>query len=157
MNPDTLKEQAEDIQVEAALRNFRASIHHWSDQEFVRPRAIERTRWSALRGGFWRMIANPALGGTLAAALLITSVGVPVAIQREHKIAAERQSLLDQQKRELQQRLAEEEAKKSAAANSVDDGAFLDDVDSDIARATPDAMQPLASLMMDGPGNSSRR
>ena len=156
MSRNKLIEDAEDIQVEEALRNFRASIHQWSEQEYVRPRAIERTRWSALRGGFWRMIANPALGGTLAAALLITSVGVPVAIQREHKIAAERQSLLDRQKRELQQRLAEEEAKKSAA-NSVDDGAFLDDVDSDIARATPDAMQPLASLMMDGPGNSSRR
>ena len=122
MSRNKLIEDAEDIQVEEALRNFRASIHQWSEQEYVRPRAIERTRWSALRGGFWRMIANPALGGTLAAALLITSVGVPVAIQREHKIAAERQSLLDRQKRELQQRLAEEEAKKSAAANSVEIG-----------------------------------
>ena len=157
MNPDRLKEEAEDIQVEAALRNFRASIHHWSEEELARPRAIERTGWSRFQTGFWRVIANPALGGTLAAALLITSVAVPVAIQREHKIAAERQALVEQQKRELQQRLAEEEAKKSAAANTVDDGAFLDDVDSDIARATPDAMQPLASLMMDGPGNSSRR
>ena len=36
MNPDTLKEQAEDVQVEAALRNFRASIHHWSEQEIGR-------------------------------------------------------------------------------------------------------------------------
>ena len=150
-------EHAEDVQVEEALRNFRASIHQWSEQEYVRPRTIERTSWSRFQTGFWRMIANPALGGTLAAALLITSVGVPVAIEREHKIAAERQALLDRQKRELQQHLAEEEAKKSTAANTVDDGAFLDDVDSDIARATPDAMQPLASLMMDGPGNSSRR
>ena len=157
MNPDTLKEQAEDVQVEAALRNFRASIHHWSEQEFARPRAIERTRWSRFQTGFWRMIANPALGGTLAAALLIASVGVPMGIQHEHKIAAERQAALDQQKRELEQHLAAEEAKKSAAANTVDDGAFLDDVDSDIARATPDAMQPLASLMIDGPSNSSRR
>ena len=150
-------EHAEDIQVEEALRSFRASIHQWSEQEYVRPRTIERTSWSRFQTGFWCMIANPALGGTLAAALLITSVGVPVAIEREHKIAAERQALLDRQKRELQQHLAEEEAKKSTAANTVDDGAFLDDVDSDIARATPDAMQPLASLMMDGPGNTSRR
>jgi hypothetical protein len=157
MNPDRLKEQAEDVQVEAALRNFRASIHHWSEQEFARPRAIERTGWSRFQARFWRMIANPALGGTLAAALLITSVGIPVGIQHERAAEAARQAALDQQKKDLQQHLAEEEAKKSTAANTVDDGAFLDDVDSDIARATPDAMQPLASLMMDGPGNSSRR
>ena len=156
MNPDTLKERAEEAHVEDALRNFRTSIHHWSEQEFVRPRMIERTRWSRYQSGFWRMIANPALGGTLAAALLITSVGVPVGIQHEHKVAAERRALLDQQRKELQQHLSEE-AKKSAAASTVDDGAFLDDVDSDIAQATPDAMQPLASLMMDGPANSSRR
>jgi hypothetical protein len=157
MNPDKFKEEIEDVQVEEALRNFRLSIRNWSEQEFARPRAIERTRWRMFQAGFWRMIANPALGGTLAAALLIASVGVPVGIQQEHKIAAERQAALDQQKKELEQRLADEEAKKSAAANTVDDGAFLDDVDSDIAQATPDAMQPLASLMSDGPGNSSRR
>lgn len=156
MNHDTFKKETEDIQVEAALRNFRASIHHWSEQEFVRPRAIERTRWSRFQSEFWRMIANPALGGTLAAALLITSVGIPVGIHHERAVEAARQAVLNQQKRELQQHLAEEEAKKSAAS-TADDGAFLDDVDSDIAQATPDAMQPLASLMMDGPGNSSRR
>ena len=157
MNPDRLTEEAEDIQVEAALRNFRASVHHWSEREFARPRAIERTGWSAFRAGFWRMIANPALGGTLAAVLLITSVGIPVGIQHERAVEATRLAVLDQEKKELQQHLAEEEAKKRAAASPVDDGAFLDDVDSDIARAAPDAMQPLASLMMDGPGNSSRR
>jgi hypothetical protein len=157
MNPDKFKEEIEDIQVEEALRNFRASIHHWSEEEFARPRAIERTRWSMFQARFWRMIANPALGATLAAALLITSVGIPVGIQHERAVEAARQAVLDQQKKELQQHLAEEEAKKSASSNTVDDGAFLDDVDSDIARATPDAMQPLASLMMDGPGNSSRR
>jgi hypothetical protein len=103
------------------------------------------------------MIANPTLGGALAAALLITSVGVPVGIHHERVMEAARQARLDQQKRDLQQQLAEEEARKSLAADKVDDGAFLDDVDSDIAQATPDAMQPLASLMIDGPSNSSRR
>jgi hypothetical protein len=157
MNPDRLKEQAEDAQVEAALRNFRASIHYWSEQEIARPRVIERTGWSRFQTGFWRMIANPTLGGALAAALLITSVGVPVGIHHERVMEAARQARLDQQKRDLQQQLAEEEARKSLAADKVDDGAFLDDVDSDIAQATPDAMQPLASLMIDGPSNSSRR
>jgi hypothetical protein len=150
-------EHAEDVQVEEALRNFRAGIHQWSGREYARPRAIERTRWSRFQAGFWRMIANPALGGTLAAALLITSIGVPVGIQHERAVEAVRQAALVQQKKDLQQHLAEEEAKKTMSLDKVDDGAFLDDVDSDIAQATPDAMQPLASLMADGPGNSSRR
>ena len=92
MNPDRLKEQAEDAQVEAALRNFRASIHYWSEQEIARPRVIERTGWSRFQTGLWRMIANPTLGGALAAALLITSVGVPVGIHHERVMEAARQA-----------------------------------------------------------------
>jgi hypothetical protein len=46
---------------------------------------------------------------------------------------------------------------KSVASDKVDDGAFLDDIDSDVSQATPDAMQPLASLMSDRPSSSSRR
>jgi hypothetical protein len=154
MNPEKYPKPAEDAEIEAALRNFRLSVHHWSEQEYVRPRAIERTRWSRFTAGFWTMIANPALGGTLAAAMLIASVSVPVGIQYEHKVAAERQAALD-----LQQKQAEEVRKSAvaAASSAVDDAAFLDDVDSDIAQATPEAMQPLASLMNDAPAKSSRR
>jgi hypothetical protein len=137
--------------LEEALRNVRASIHAWSDREFVRPRAIERSRWA----GFWQAIANPALGGTLAATMLVAAIGVPVGVYHEREVAAQRQAL------ELQRKQAAEQARKAAAAAAtsiaVDDGAFLDDVDSDIAQDAPDAMQPLASLMNDGAGKSSRR
>ena len=148
------RQNQEDAQVEAALNNFRLSIHRWSEQEYVRPRAIERTRWSRFGNSFWRTIANPALGGTLAAALAIASVGVPAGLYHERAVAAQRQAALD-----LQRKQAAELALKAqavAAADSVDDAAFLDDIDSDIAQATPDAMQPLASLMNEGPGKSSQ-
>jgi hypothetical protein len=157
MKPDQFKEEIEDAQVEEALRNFRLSLRNWSEQELIRPRVIEITGWSRFQNGFWRMIANPALGGTLAAALLITSVGVPLGIRHERAVETARLAALDQQKKELQRRLAEEEAMKSVASDKVDDGAFLDDIDSDVSQATPDAMQPLASLMSDRPSSSSRR
>jgi hypothetical protein len=145
MKPDQFKEEMEDAQVEEALCNFRLSLRNWSEQELIRPRVIEITGWSRFQNGFWRMIANPALGGTLAAALLITSVGVPLGIRHERAVETARLAALDQQKKELQRRLAEEEAMKSVASDKVDDGAFLDDIDSDVSQATPDAMQPLAS------------
>jgi len=154
MNFEERHTQSDDAQVEAALRNFRSSVHAWSEQEFVRPRAIEHTRWSSFRRAFWRTIANPALGGTLAAAVAIASIGVPAGIYHERAVEAEHKASL-----ELQRKQAVElalKAQAAAAANPVDDEAFLDDVDSDIAQATPDAMQPLASLMSDGPSQSTR-
>ncbi len=91
----------------------------------------------------------------MAAVLLMTSVGVPVGIHHQHVLEAEHQAAVN-----LAKRQAEEQARKAevaAVASTPDDGAFLDDVDSDIAQAAPDAMQPLASLMNDAPSKSSRR
>ena len=136
------------------MRNFRLSIHEWSEQEYLQPRTLERTRWSSFRNIFWQMIANPALGGTLAAALAIASIGVPVGIHHEHVVAAQHQAAIEQQQKQAAEMARKAQA--AAAANPVDDGAFLDDVDSDIAQATPDAMQPLANLMNDGPSQSNR-
>jgi len=154
MNHEERHNQAEDAQVEAALRNFRLSVHYWSEQEYARPRAIERTRWSRFRSGFWQTIANPALGGTLAAALAIASIGVPAGIYHQKAVAAEHKAALDHQQKQAADLALKAQA--AAAANPVDDEAFLDDVDSDIAQATPDAMQPLASLMNDRPSKSNR-
>jgi len=148
-------EAQSEAQLESVLRNLRLSVHAWSEEEYVRPRAVERSRWADFQARFWRAVANPALGGTMAAVLLMTSVGVPVGIHHQHVLEAEHQAAVN-----LGKRQAEEQARKAevaAVASTPDDGAFLDDVDSDIAQAAPDAMQPLASLMNDAPSKSSRR
>jgi len=158
MNPEEYRHK-EDPQIEEALRNFRLSVRNWSEREFVRPRAIERSRWASFRAGFWQAIANPALGGTLAAAMLVASIGIPIGVHHQREIAAQHQAVV-----ELERKQAAEQARKDAAAaafastsSPADDRAFLDDVDSDIAQDAPDAMQPLASLMREGAVKSSRR
>ena len=139
MNFKEENEQVEDVQVETALRHFRESVHGWSEQEYGRARVIQRSRWS----GFWRVMANPAMVSTLGCALVITSVGIPVTVHHERVVAAEQLAA-----RERQQKLAAEE-KERQAANAMDDEELMSHVDSDIAQAAPDAMQPLASLMND--------
>jgi hypothetical protein len=130
----------EDVQVEAALRHFRESVHGWSEQEYSKPRVIVRSRWS----GLWRMMANPALVSTLATALVVASVGIPVTVHHERQVAAQ-QAALEVQKK-LADRKAEEIAKAAADAEDED---LLSHLDSDIAQAAPDAMQPLVSMMSD--------
>jgi hypothetical protein len=87
-------------------------------------------------------MASPMLAWTFAAALLVTSVGAPVAVHHEHVLAMQKQEAL-----EKQQKLAAEEAERARAAAAIDDEELLSHVDSDIAQATPDAMEPLASMM----------
>src|SRR5580698_7316398 len=132
--------QVEDVQVEAALRNFRASVHNWSEQEYGRTRTIQRSRWS----GLWRVMAHPAMVGTMTSALVIASVGIPVTVHHERQVAIERQAA--RATIDLQQKLAAEAAVKTTA-DTIDDEDLLSHVDSDIAQAAPDAMQPLVSMM----------
>lgn len=134
--------ETEDAEVKAALRRFRESVHDWSDREYSKPRLVQRSRWS----GFWGALSNPVMGWSLASALVLASVGVPVTVHHEHQVAAEHKLALEQQ----QKRVAEE-ARLQAAAK-ISDEELLAHVDDDIAQAAPDAMQPLASLMSDSTG-----
>ena len=132
-------QETEDVQVEAALRHFRESVHGWSDREFGRPRVIQRSRWDAMA----RMLARPVMVWSLASALVVASVGVPAAVHHERQVATERQLALERQ-REM-----EADAAKKQAATEMNDDELMSHVDSDIAQAAPDAMEPLASLMSD--------
>jgi hypothetical protein len=128
----------EDPVVEQALRNFKASVNAWSEAAMRRPRPVMST--ARLHG--WRLAAGWALGCAVAAA----SVGGAL-YEREHqqqlaRIAAARaaqkaapQKLVNQQ--DLDQQL-------SAAQSDQD---LLANVDSDISRAVPAAMEPLAQMM----------
>jgi len=129
----------EDREIEAALKNFRASVHAWSEAEFSRPRSVKTARQS----GVWRLIANPVLGWGLAAVLVVGGGAVPVAVHHERQVAAQRLAAIQQQQHQAA------EAAARLAQNAIDDEELLKHVDSDIAQAAPDAMQPLASLMGD--------
>jgi cell division protein FtsL len=130
--------EAEDAQVELALRNYRDSVRAWSEQEFRNVRTVRRSRWD----GFWRVLANPVLGWSLACALVVASVGIPANVHHQRQLVAERNAEVLRQ-----QQLQREAAQQEAVAMSDDE--LLAHVDSDIAQAAPDAMEPLASLMSD--------
>ena len=132
------EQRVNDQEVEQALRSFRASIHAWSETEFTRSRAVK-----APQSPLWRWLAAPAVSWGAAAVLAFTAVGVPVAVHREHQI-----QVIARQRAEGQQRLrdAQEKAATQMAA-TIDDDKLLQHVDEDITQSTPDAMEPLASLM----------
>ena len=139
MSYEDKSRETEDVHVEAALRHFRESVHGWSEQEFGRARTIRRSRWDAM----FQVIAKPAVGWALAAALLASAAGVPVAVHHEREIAKEQRLTVER----LEQ--AKLEAAKQQAAPAMNDDELMSHVDSDIAQAAPDAMEPLASLMSD--------
>lgn len=117
-----------DLELEQALKNFRSSIHAWSDSAYNRP----RTALAVARGKSWRRAAAWALGCALLAA------GVSGGVYESHhrkemaRIAAAREA--EHQRQLAEQRDREEEE-------------LLAKVDSDISREVPSAMEPLAQLM----------
>ena|ERR1700678_858934 len=139
MNFKEQDRETEDVQ--AALRHFRESVHGWSEQEFGRARVIRRSRWDAMM----RVMARPVMAWSLASALVVVSVGIPASVQHERQVTAERQAALDRE------RAMQAEAAKQVvtSATAMSDDELLSHVDSDIAQAAPDAMQPLVSLMSD--------
>ena len=139
MNFEEKNREIEDLKVESALRNFRESVHGWSEHEFSKLRTIKRSRWEAM----WVVLAKPAMGWALGCVLMVTSVGIPVTVHHQRQLVAERNA---QQLR--QQQLAKQAAEQQATLAMTDDE-LLRHVDSDIAQDAPDAMQPLASLMTD--------
>jgi hypothetical protein len=142
MNDHKLKETEMNDQelgqeVEQALKNFRASVHAWSDAEFTRSRAVR-----APQSSVWRWLAAPAVSWGAAAVLAFTAVGVPVVVHHEHQV-----QILARQHADEQQRLRDAQEKAATQMAAIDDDKLLQHVDEDIRQSTPDAMEPLASLM----------
>ncbi|WP_263358021.1 hypothetical protein [Acidicapsa ligni] len=141
MSFEEQKNQVGDAEVEAALKSFRTSIHAWSDEEFTRARPVAV---STRVGAGW--MRNSIAGWALGCVIAVAAVGVPVSVHHQHVVAAEHEAAVQEQAR-LE---AAAEASKAAGievASSVSDEDLLSHVDSDIAQAAPDAMQPLADLM----------
>ena len=130
----------EDPQVEAALHHFRQSVRSWSEQEYSRTRIPAVSRRSS-----WNWLANPVAAWTLAGALAVSAVTVPTSIhlRHEHQRVAAQQAAAEAQR---QQELRHQQELQQAARN-ISDEELLSHIDSDLAQAAPDAMEPLASLM----------
>jgi uncharacterized protein HemX len=125
----------EDVGLEDALKNFRMSVKSWSDAEFARPRTIAATteRTIGRRAAAWALACALVVGG-ISGELVVHQHNVE---QNRIKAAnAQKQRMLDAQR---QQQVAELKAKQ--------EDELLSNVDSDVSREVPSAMDPLAQLM----------
>ncbi|HEV2486078.1 MAG TPA: hypothetical protein VGT08_11160 [Terracidiphilus sp.] len=130
--PDEKPEQAEDEALEQALKNFRSSVHGWSEAMYSQPRQT----MGVVRQTSWRVAAGWALGCVLAVGSVAGGVYDHHHRQEVARIAAAAEAA-------RQQKVA---AEQQARKESED---LLAKVDSDVSRAVPSAMEPLARLMAD--------
>jgi hypothetical protein len=128
--------ETDNPELQQALRNFRASVHAWSEAEFSRPRTLAPSRHHAS----WRIAASWALGCVLAAASLAGGF-----FAHHYREQAVRPTAPAAAVQPGQQQTAT--AAVPAPQPQKSDDALLADVDKDISRAVPSAMEPLAQLM----------
>ncbi len=131
------EDAAQDPELEAVLRDFRASVHAWSDATYqsrseTTYRNPSLVHSPAPRRTLWRQSLVWALSLVLTAG--IATGGVYEYHQRE--LARQ----MAQREAEHQRQLAQQQH-----AREVDE--LLAKVDSDVSREVPSAMEPLASLM----------
>ena len=113
-----------------ALGNFKASVDAWSNAMMSRPREMKapaRANWSA--------VTKWALGCVVFAGTV--SGGVYQNHRQQEAQKAEAARIQEQQQHELA-------AAKLAKADEED---LMANVDSDVAREVPSALEPLATLM----------
>jgi hypothetical protein len=125
--------EASDQELETALKDFKSSIHAWSDAAYSRPRTLA----AEVRHRSWRVALGWAMGCLLVAGTL--SGGV---IERNHRIELAKAAAA-QRAAEAQRHLLVEQAAKET------DEALMASVDSDISRQVPSALEPLAEMMND--------
>lgn len=128
--PDRKLNSVPDAELEQALVNFRQSVHAWSEAEFNRPRAVRVAAHS-----IWRPLLAWAMGCVLAAG------AAGGGVYDHHRRVVERQQAAARiaHQRELAAQQKVKEADESLLAN----------VDTDVSRSVPAAMEPLAQLMDD--------
>jgi len=128
-----------DTELKQALVDFRQSVHAWSkaeyrgDAELNRPRSMRVATHSR-----WR----PALAWALGC--MVIAGGVSGGIYDHHRIVVERQ--------QAAARIAHER-QLAAQQKAQEDESLLANVDSDVSRSVPAAMEPLAQLMDDNGTN----
>jgi hypothetical protein len=130
----------QDPELEAVLKDFRASVHAWSEAAYQSSiDAADRSRALVLSPAPRRTLWNRSLAWALSLVLMaiIGTEGIHQYHQKQlaRQVAIQRE--LEHQRKVVQQQHARE----------VDE--LLARVDSDVSREVPSAMEPLASLMVD--------
>jgi len=131
---ETAEAGLKETELEEALKNFRLSVHAWSDAEFARPRmvALRHRHWN------WRLATGWALGCVLAMGSISAGIFVHHRQQIREQLA-HLAALRQEQQRQL--------AAQQAAAARDDDARLMAAVDKDVSQDVPTAMEPLAQLM----------
>jgi hypothetical protein len=132
---EPLTGENEDQVVEQALRNFKTSVDTWSKAAMNRP----CTTVKVARHG-WRLAAGWALGSAIAAVSVAGALHEREHRQEQARIAAAQAAA----QKAAQQKLSDVDQQLSPAQNDED---LLANVDSDVSRAVPAAMEPLAQMM----------
>lgn len=128
-------EETLEPELREALGNFKSSVTTWSEAMMSRPREVKapaRTNWA--------FVAKWALGCVVFAGTV--SGGI---YQNHRQVEAAKAAVAAAAARatEQQRELAEQTTKEQSADE------LMANVDSDIARQVPSALQPMASLMTD--------
>jgi hypothetical protein len=121
----------QDVEFEQALKSFKSSVHAWSDAVYSRPRGASKE----IRLGSWRLALGWALGCVLVAGSVSGGFMERHHRQEAARIAAEQRAAQQQKQLRRQQ------------AALVPDEVLLADVDSDVSKQVPSAMEPLAQMM----------
>jgi hypothetical protein len=129
--------QAESEALEQALRNFRSSVHAWSEAVYSQP----RTPVLAVRHGSWRLAAGWALGCLLAVGSVAGGV-----YERHHRQEAARMAAAQAARQTAAQAATQQQPAVEQSPRQEDED-LLAKVDSDVSRQVPSAMEPLAQLM----------
>lgn len=119
-------------ELDEALRDYRQSVHAWSESVYSRPRTVQT---ASPRRMVWRLVAGSALSCVLVAGL---SGGVYEHHRQQIKTAQAR--VVEHDRQVVAQRAQQEELLAKADSE-------LARVDSEISRTVPSAMEPLAQLM----------
>jgi hypothetical protein len=134
--PELMANAAIDRELAEALASFRQNVHAWSEAEFNRPRRVRVAVHST-----WRPVLAWALG------CMVVAGGVSGGIYDHHRNVVERQAAAA--RIEQQRKLAELQKQQAAVNPPANDDNLMANVDSDVSRTVPAAMEPLAQLMED--------
>lgn len=117
-----------DTELEQTLKDFRSSVHAWSEATSSQPHVTVKVYRTS-----WRVAAGWALGCVLAVGSLSGSLYERHHHNEQAKIAAAAEAAR-QQKLEAEQRRQTEDLAK---------------IDGDVSREVPSAMEPLAQMMVE--------
>jgi hypothetical protein len=122
----------ETADLDEALKDFRQSVHAWSEAAYSRPRSVAAA--TAVRRPIWRLASGLALGCAVIAG------GVTVYQHHRQPAAIAVVQVATRAQPAIQQRIQ---------PVRQEDEDLLAKVDSDVSREVPLAMEPLAQLMVE--------